>query len=219
MLRLLVVVLLVANLGYWAWSQGILLAYGIGPKLQSEPHHLQQQVKPDALRVLSPSEFRRVEAQAQADLVPKECLQVGPFDNAQALTVQRAFEATLPPGSWQMLNTQIPARWILYMGKFPNAAAVAKKQAELATLKIKTVPLQNKELEPGLSLAQFDNKAAAEADLKRLGTLGVRTARVVQELEASNSHQFKVPAVSEALKSRLKDVQPALLGKAIKNCS
>ena len=219
MLRLLVIVLLVANLGYLAWSQGGLLAYGIGPKLQSEPHHLTQQVKPDALRILSPSEFRRVEAQAQADLVPKECLQIGPFDNAQALTVQRALETTLPAGSWQMLNTTVPARWIVYMGKFPNPAAASKKQAELATLKIKTVALQNKALEPGLALAQFDNKAAAETELKRLGTLGVRTARVVQEIEATNSHQFKLPAVSEVLKQRLNDVKPALLGKAFKSCS
>ena len=219
MLRLLVIVLLVANLGYLAWSQGWLLAYGMGPKLQSEPHHLTQQVKPDALRILSPSEFRRVEAQVQADLIPKECLQVGPFDNAQALTVQRALEAALPAGSWQMLNTQTPERWILYMGKFPNAAAASKKQAELAALKIKTVPLQNKDLEPGLSLAHFDNKAAAESDLKRLGALGVRTARVVQEFEATNSHQFKIPAVSEALKQRINDVKPALLGKSFKSCS
>ncbi len=219
MLRLLVAILLLANLGYWAWSQGWLRAYGMGPALQSEPHHLQQQVKPDALRLLSPGEFRRVEAQAKADLLPKECLQVGYYDGVQALMVQRAFESALPAGSWQMLDTPVPARWIVYMGKFPNPAAVSKKQTELAALKIKTLPLQNKELEPGLALAQFDNKAAAEAELKRLGSLGVRTARVVQEQAAGSSYQFKMPAVSEVLKQRLNDVKPALLGKTLRSCN
>lgn len=219
MLRLLVAILLLANFGYWSWSQGWLRGYGMGPALQSEPHHLQQQIKPEALHMLSPSEFRRVEAQVQADLLPKECLQVGYYDGVQALMVQRSLETSLPAGSWQMLNTPTPARWIVYMGKFPNPAAAAKKQAELAALKIKTVPLQNKELEPGLALAQFDNKSAADAELKRLGTLGVRTARVVQEQAAGNSYQFKLPAVSEVLKQRLHDLKPALLGKTPRSCS
>jgi hypothetical protein len=219
MLRLLVVILLVANIVYLAWSQGWLLAYGTGPQLQSESHRLQQQLKTEALYLLSPTEMRRVEAQAQADLIPKECLQTGYFDNPQALTVQRALEVALPAGSWQMLANPLPPRWIVYMGKFPNAAVMAKKRAELNALKIKPLTLQNPALEPGLALAQFDNQASAQAELKRLAALGVRTARVVQELEASNNYLFKIPAVSDVLKQRLNEVVPALAGKTFKPCN
>ena len=218
MLRLLVLILFIANASYFAWAQGWFLSYGWGATKQSEPHHLKQQIRPEALRMLSPSEFRRVEAQAQADLMPKECLQAGPFDAAQAAVLQRALEGALPSSTWQLTSTPTPARWIVYMGKFANPEAQAKKRGELENLKVKTIALQNPALEPGLSLAGFDNQAAATAELSRLAVLGIRTARVVQEHEAGNLHRLKLPAVSEAIKQQLNDIKPALAGKALKSC-
>ena len=218
MLRLLVLILFVANVSYFAWAQGWLLPYGFGSVVQSEPHHLKQQIRPGALNMLSPSEFRRVEAQAQADLAPKECLQAGFFDATQAAVLQRALEASLPAGSWQMDTTQTPVHWIIYMGKFANAEAQAKKRTELQALKVKTIPLLNPELEPGLSLATFNNRAEATAELSRFSTLGIRTARVIQEQEAATLYRLKLPAVTGALKLRLADVKAAMAGKAFKNC-
>ena len=40
MLRLVAVFLLLANLGYYAWSSGLLRAWGMAPVEQSEPQHL-----------------------------------------------------------------------------------------------------------------------------------------------------------------------------------
>lgn len=218
MLRLLVFILFVSNSFYFAWTLGWLQAYGLGPAVQSEPHHLKQQVKPDALRILAPSEFRRVEAQAQADLLPKECLQAGPFDADQAATLQRALAGALPGTVWQLEAAQLPERWIVYMGKFATPELQAKKRGELEVLKIKTVPLQNTELEPGISLAGFDNRAAALAELSRLSTLGIRTARILQENTGGVSYRLKLPAVTEAIKLRLPDVKLALAGKPLKSC-
>ena len=42
MLRFLVLLLLLANAGFYAWSHGLLLAWGVGPTQQSEPQRLQQ---------------------------------------------------------------------------------------------------------------------------------------------------------------------------------
>jgi hypothetical protein len=218
MLRLLVLILFVANASYFAWAQGWFLSYGWGAVTQSEPHHLQQQIRPDALRMLSPSEFRRVEAQAQADLMPKECLQAGPFDAAQAASLQRALEGALPSNTWQLTSTTSPARWIVYMGKFANPEAQTKKRAELEKLKVKTIALNNPALEPGLSLAGFDNQAAATAELSRLAGLGIRTARVLQENENTNIYQLKLPAVTDSIKQRLNDVKTSMAGKAFKTC-
>ena len=55
MLRLLVLLLLLANGGYYAWSHGYLLPWGVGPTQQAEPQRLQQQVHPEAVRVLHPT--------------------------------------------------------------------------------------------------------------------------------------------------------------------
>lgn len=56
MLRLLVLLLLLANAGYFAWSHGMLAPYGFAPAVQSEPQRLAQQVRPEALRIVMPPE-------------------------------------------------------------------------------------------------------------------------------------------------------------------
>ena len=61
MLRLIVLLLLLANAAYFAWSQGLLAPWGIAPAQQSEPQRLEQQIKPQALRILAPDEARRLE--------------------------------------------------------------------------------------------------------------------------------------------------------------
>jgi len=52
-LRLLVVVLVVANLGYYAWTRGGLAVFGTEPARFSErePQRLTQQVRPQMLQI------------------------------------------------------------------------------------------------------------------------------------------------------------------------
>jgi hypothetical protein len=52
MLRLIVLLLVLANAGYFAWSQGLLAPWGIAPAQQAEPQRLAQQIKPQALRIV-----------------------------------------------------------------------------------------------------------------------------------------------------------------------
>ena len=52
MLRVIFGLLVLLNVAYFAWSQGYLQAYALGPQKQSEPQRLQRQLKPEALRVL-----------------------------------------------------------------------------------------------------------------------------------------------------------------------
>mgnify|MGYP003576730992 CR=1 FL=1 len=51
MLRTLVLFLVLANAAWFAWAQGFLQPWGIGPTPQSEPERLERQLRPDALRV------------------------------------------------------------------------------------------------------------------------------------------------------------------------
>jgi hypothetical protein len=219
MLRLLFLTLILANGVYFVWSQGMLRSYGFAPTSQREPQRLAQQIKPEAFRVLTPAEFKRVEAQVQADLVPKECLQAGPFDDAQATVLRAALETTLAPGSWQLQVSTVPARWIVYMGKFANAEGLAKKREELAVMRLVPQVLNNADLEIGLSLGGFDSQLAAQAELARLSLRGIRTARVVQERAEGQQTQLKLPALTQEMKRRLNDLKPALAGRTLKNCS
>ena len=51
MLRVIFGLLVLLNVAYFAWSQGYLQAYALGPQKQSEPQRLQRQLKPEALQV------------------------------------------------------------------------------------------------------------------------------------------------------------------------
>ena len=219
MLRLLVLLLLVANTGYFAWGSGLLRAYGWGPTAQQEPQRLQQQVRPDALRVLSPGELQRLEDQLKADQTPRECLQAGPLDAATAGNVRKVLEAQLPANAWQLESTRTDARWLVYVGKFPTAEALAKKRAELLALGMKPEAVRGAALEPGLSLGAADNRKDAEVLLGRLAAKGLRSAKVVQEREASQSATLRLPALSTSALGQLGDLKLALGERTLQPCN
>ncbi len=72
MLRLIVLVLVLLNGAYFLWSSGWLRAYGLAPVQQAEPQRLDQQIRPEAARVLSPQEIKQVETQALEPSSPSQ---------------------------------------------------------------------------------------------------------------------------------------------------
>ena len=239
MLRFLVLVLLLANAGYYAWSQGLLQAWGLAPAQQAEPQRLQQQIQPEALRIVgakapppvaaTASGADGAESPAAAEpastaSVPVaaapsagECLQAGVFDEEQADALRRA-AAALPQGSWSLQRTTIAGRWMVYMGRFADGDALAKKRAELREIGVPFDRPNNASLEPGLSLGRFSTEDAAQRGLSNLAAKGVRTARVVQERPDAPGFILRLPAVDEALRAQVEALRPALAGKTLRPC-
>ena len=243
MLRLTVIVLLLANAGYYAWSQGHLAEWGLAPAPQGEPQRLQQQIRPEAVRLAgepatppvrpAPAAVPAPEhssaqasAEAPAASVPVaateparpagECLQAGVFDEEQANALRRVAGA-LPQGSWSLQRTTIPGRWMVYMGRFPDADVVDKKRAELRALGV-SYDSPGAAWEHGLSLGRFSSEERAQAALKDLARQGIRTARVVQERTESKVYTLRLPAVDRALQSQLPSLRRALAGKRLQPC-
>jgi hypothetical protein len=219
MLRLLVLLLLLANGAYFAWSRGMLQPYGYAPVQQSEPQRLDQQIKPEALRILSADEARRAETSAAVTVArPPECLQAGLYDDKQSAVIRQALEPALAAGSWSLESAVEPARWMIYMGKFTGADALNKKKSELRALKISFDAPFNAAMEPGLSLGVFETQAAASQQLSALVLRGVRTAKVVQDRPEARGQVLRFPAVDDALRTRLDDFKTALAGKSLRAC-
>ena len=213
MLRLLVLLLLLANGAWFAWARGDLQAIGLAPAAQSEPHRLQQQIRPEAVRVLAADEARRLETAARGP----ECLQAGPLDDGAAGPLRQAL-ASWPAGSWALEPVAEPGRWIVYMGKYPNDENVARKKSELRQIGVAFETLNNAELEPGLSLGGFATQAEANVQLERLASRGVRTARVVQERAPVSGWKLTLPALDETLRTRADDLRASLAGKTLRPC-
>lgn len=216
MLRLLVLLLVLANAAYFAWSRHALAPIGLAPAAQAEPQRVAQQVRPDAIRLLPGDEARRVEIAAAVPRAP-ECLQAGLFTDAEAAALKPALEGW-PAGSWAIEPATEPARWIVYMGRYADAAAVDRKRAELRAMNVSFEPLGNAALEPGLSLGGYATEAAAKQQMEALAQKGVRTAKVVLERPEARGQAVRFPAVDDTLRPRLDELKPALAGKPLKAC-
>lgn len=217
MLRLIVLLLLLANAGFFAWSRGLLAPWGLAPAQQSEPHRLGQQIRPEALRILGGDEARRIEAASLPPARPQECLQAGPFQDGQAAGLKQLL-APWPAGSWLLEPVVEPAHWIVYMGKYPDADNVSRKKNELRQIGVAFEALSNPSLEPGLSLGGFTTEEAARRQLEVLSGRGVRSAKVVQERAEVRGQLLRLPAMDDGLRPRLEELQPALNGNSLRPC-
>jgi hypothetical protein len=217
MLRLLVVLLLLVNGAYFLWTQGHLAPLGLAPVNPSEPQHLAQQIKPQALTLMTPAEIKRLAAEAAAASAT-ECLMAGPLDEKQAAAVREAATQSLPTGQWSLDTLTVPGRWIIYMGRYADTDMLNRKKAELRARRVSFEPLANPALEPGLSLGSFATQGEANDELAALSLRGVRTARVTQERPDSKAYMIKLPAVGEALRGKLDPLRDSLGGKSLKPC-
>ena len=238
MLRLAVIALLLANAGYYAYTQGWLRSAGLVTPEQAEPQRLQQQIRPETLKVLraqgatnnptpppapaaAPAADTAASTPAPTTAAPAdagECLQAGVFDDKQAAALRTA-AAALPAGSWSLEPTPITGRWMIYMGRFDDQDTLDKKRAELRARKV-DFDRAGGTLELGLSLGRFSTEEAAQRGLTTLNAQGVRTARVVLERQAAPGFVLKLPAVTDAQRQQwLATLRPAMAGKTLGSCS
>ena len=219
MLRGIVLFLLLANGVFYAWSHGLLAAYGLAPTPVSEPQRLEQQIRPEMVVVVVPHSAAASSAAvvASAPAEPTECLFAGLFDVARGSLLAKALAEALPAGSWSLEPGVEPGRWMVYMGRYANAELLERKKAELRNMRVK-YEVAPANLEPGLSLGSFDSEARANKLLAEVTQHGVRTAHVVAERLETHGMRLKLPAVDAAMKIRLELLQPALDGKALRTC-
>jgi hypothetical protein len=219
MLRLLVLALLLANIVFYAWTQGMLdNVVGLRAQGDREPERLLRQVKPESIRVLPASAVAIAATTAEP---PPVCLEAGPYTAAQIGAAEGVLQTVLPPGSWASLKTEAPGVWILYMGKYATREALQKKADELKRLRIPFEELRNAppELADGLALGRFDNRAAADKALADLAQRGVRTARVAALSPPVPMHSLRVERADTTLQARLAGLRAEpLLGKAFTPC-
>jgi hypothetical protein len=218
MLRGLVLLLLLVNLGFYAWTQGQLdNVVGIRAQGDREPERLARQVRPESVRLLPAAASAPSSSGGDPVLA---CLEAGPYTPAQIAGAEAALQNALPPGSWASVKNELPAVWMVYMGKYPNRDGLQKKEDELKRMKVPYEELRNApEFEVGLSLGRFDDKGAAEKALAELTQRGVRTARVAQLSGPTVSHTLRIPRADDALWAQVMALKSdALQNKPFGSC-
>lgn len=219
MLRLVLLALILANLGFYSWTQGWLDGVvGVRATGDREPERLARQVRPETVVILPP------EAAASSSVAAAPvCLEAGPFSSTELAAANTALKQALPnaaEGSWAEVKTETPGAWIVYMGKFVDTEGLTKKEQELKRLKldfevVRTPP----SLDRGLSLGRFDVRAAADAALERFTQQGVRTARVVEISPPGSATVLRAARADEALAAELAALKASSLGKGFVACA
>lgn len=232
MLRSLVLVLLLINAAFYAWTHGWLTSLtGVQPDAQHEPQRLAQQVHPDKL-ILVPSqpEAGTAPAPTGAASTPASsgnggdngnsshastaaeatlCLEAGPFDSAEGAQASEAVRAQLPSGSWTSETVAIPGEWLVYMGPYPDPDLYARKIIELKRMRnmtleeIKSPPA----LAHGLALGKFNRQDEAVAALESWRARGIRTARVVTSRPPMDLQVVRVPRATVKMQTALGNVK------------
>lgn len=218
MLRFLVLVLLLANLGFYSWTQGWLdPLVGVSPSGDREPERFARQVRPETVRILAP------QGSAPVAALPAEpgfsCLEAGPFTPAQLPLAEAAMANAVPGLAFSTLRSERPGVWLVYLGRMPSRAALAAKQAELERIRIPYETVTGaSELEPGLSIGRFDDRVEAESALAQFTLRGVSDARVVELRAPSTLHRLRVPRADAATAARLSALRLDALGRGFGAC-
>lgn len=233
MLRLLVLLLVAANLLFFAWTQGWLDTFtSLRPHPEREPERLARQVHPERISVLPPGAASAAAAAASpapapaasAASAPQQgaCLEAGPFAEgalASAVAALRAVQPALPPGSWVDVKSERAGSWMIYMGRFPNREVLVKKEEEIRRTRVAYQQVVTPaEYAPGFSFGQFDDRAAAERNLEQIGQRGVRSARIVELAAPVTQHLLRADNAEPALAAQLGALRLPALGRGFLPC-
>ena len=237
MLRALVAALLLANIVFYAWTQGwldgVVGARSIGDR---EPERMGRQVRPDIVRILPPepasaaasgstsgsAESTPPPASTTAAAAPVmlSCLEAGPFSEAAVNAARTAARGALPDADLAVVPKTTPAIWMVYMGRYADLEALKKKEEELKRRRLNYEEVRgNPGLTPGLSLGRFDDRNDATKALEQFTQLGIRTARIVEFAPATTGQMLRIEKADATLVGLATGLKLAALGKGFAPCA
>jgi len=204
MLRALLALVLLANILFFAWTQGWLAPAWPPPRLaERDPGRIGAQVRPEAITVLPASAASAAAASSRSLAVA--CIEAGPLSDAEIAALQTALEgAGLPAGSWLHEQVQPRASWVVFAGRYPDTAARKAREAELERNALRyEIASGPAELAGGFVLSRHASKDAAELALAALGDKHVADLRVVAVPPGPQQQWLRVPAADGQTQSRL----------------
>lgn len=204
--------LVFANLAFFAWAQG----YFGGDESGREPQRLAGQLAADKLRIVAAAPAG--DKAAPTPPAAGTCRLV----TGLPLAAVDAFKAGLagPASSVDIQPAEASSSYWVHIPPLPNKAAAEKKAAELKALGIKDFSIEQDEgANPlAISLGLFKSEAAANEFLQVLTRRGVKSARIEARQPAQSTARAIVKGSAEFLDRRLPDLLLKLPGATVAEC-
>lgn len=225
-MRVFLLLLILCNLGYFAWTQ--FFAQQGSP----ERHLVQQQINRDAIRLLGPAQVAaltvtRKEPPAEAEKEPardagkvQACLEWGALNAADVAKAEEALATLALARRPVQRRIDDTARFWVFMPPQPTRAGAQQKAGELRRLGVQEFFIIQDDAKSRftISLGVFRSEEAAKKRLEELRAQGVRTALVGSRDTAVQRIYYQLQDVTEAQGARLDAIRQNFAGSEVKEC-
>jgi hypothetical protein len=231
-MRTAFLILLLANLGLFAWWR-----YGSPPDAAADPAPLARQIEPEKLKIVAPKDLpppapaKPVAAVKPEPATPPasspvalKCMEWGSFTIADAPRAEKTLEPLALGARLAQRRTEETAGWWVFIpaqARAPNARQTAlKKAAELRALGVEDYFIVQEEGQHrwALSLGVFRTEEAARARLEVLRTQGVRSAVVGARETVVPKVWLQVRGVDPTLEAKLKELAVQIESTELRAC-
>ena len=214
-MRTLFFLLLLANVVFFAYEM-------LGDELfPGESRLLQQQINPEAIRLLTAAQLAKAAAAKRDKRVP--CLEWGAFVGAEAGRAEEAIAplaASAPGAKLAQRRVDETATWWVFIPPQGSRQAATIKTAELKRLGIDDyfIVQEDPKVRFAISLGVFRTEAAARNRLEQLRSKGVRSAQVGARDTQVQKTWFQVRDVPDSVVAKLNDLRQGFPGSELKDC-
>jgi hypothetical protein len=222
--RLLFLLLLAANLGFFAWTRFLASP---DPAVDRQP--LTQQLEPQKLRIVPERELARattLPAKSKPAPSPPEpakiaCLEWGSFSPADATRAAQRLEPLALGARLAQYRGEETANWWVHMPSQGSRAAAVRKASELKKLGVDDYFILQDAgpLRWALSLGVFSTEEAAKSRLQALRARDVKSALIGRRETRVPKVWFQVRDADAPLQEKLKGVAQEFESATLHDCA
>lgn len=224
-MRLLFLLLLAANLGFFAWTRFLARP---DPAVDRQP--LAQQLDPHKLRIVAERELARAPEPEPAKPKPAApapepmtiaCLEWGSFSPADGTRAVQRLEPLALGARLAQYRGEETASWWVHMPPQGSRAAALRKAGELKNLGVEDYFILQDAgpMRWALSLGVFSTEDAAKAHLQALREKGVRTATIDRRETRVPKVWFQLRDVDAPLQEKLQEIARDFEGATLHECA
>ena len=211
-MRALFLLLIAANLGFYAWTRQI------DPREQGrDPEPLARQIEPQKLTIVAPESLQTQAAAKQR----RSCIEWGSFSSVDAARAEQALAPLALGPRLAQRRSEETAHWWVFLPPQGNRQGALRKVEELKGLGVEEFFVMQEEgrLRWAISLGVFRTEDSAKARLEALRAKKVRGVQLGERDTQVAKVSFQVRDADEALVAKLREQVQGFAGSELRECA